>query len=183
MMKMKITRRCACPRNLLHLSGLLLCLSVVGAGGWQIKGQQAVNKVAVRERIAALIRETLQQGEGNVDGVRLQTSVPPSTETIEEIKHYGDDAVLVLTDYLQSESVRERSLAIKLLGSLGGSRIVDPLQKVIRYDESPTIKQTALRSITQAPWELALPVVREAAETDPDSRVRAAARELLIKTP
>jgi hypothetical protein len=39
----------------------------------------------------------------------------------------------------------------------------------------------ALGWISQAPWEQASPVISEAADTDPDPKVREAAKEILVK--
>ena len=141
---------------------------------------QVSGNVEVRERIAILIRESLHEGEGIIDGVRIWSRVPPSNKTIEEIKRYSDDAVPPLTKYFQSDDERERALAVEFLGRLGGRRITIPLQSVIRYDASPTIRIQALGWISQAPWELASSVIRESTETDADPRVREAAKNLLV---
>jgi hypothetical protein len=68
---------------------------------------------------------------------------------------------------------------VEFLGLLGGSRIIAPLQKAIKYDSSPDIRILALRWITQAPGNLASPIIRKAATTDPDQRVREEAKSLL----
>lgn len=86
----------------------------------------------------------------------------------------------VLTRYLHSDNERERTLAVEFLGLLGGGRIIVPLQNVIRYDRSRTIRIQALRWISQAPWEQASPVIREASEKDKDPKVRKAANEILV---
>jgi HEAT repeat protein len=135
----------------------------------------------VRERIAVLIQEALQEGEGVVNGIRIWSRVPPSTKAINEIKRYGDDSVPALTRYLGSDNEHERALAVEFLGLLGGRRIVTPLQKVIRYDASRRIRIQALLWISQAPWELASPVIREAMETDLDPSVREAAKNILVE--
>jgi hypothetical protein len=44
---------------------------------------------------------------------------------------------------------------------------------------SPAIRIIAPLSITCAPWESAKPIIREAAETDLDPKVRAVARDIL----
>lgn len=160
---------------------LLVCLFIVGANGWQTKRAQVLVDNAVRERIAKIISETLKKGELRTDGVvRVLTRMRPSNSAIKEVKQYGDAAVPVLVHYLQhSENERERELALRLLGSLGGSRIVAPLREIIRYDSSPSFRQLALLWITQAPWNEASPVIREAAETDPDEEVRQEAKSIL----
>ena len=105
--------------------------------------------------------------------------VPPAKRNVEEVRRYGDEAVPVLTNYLSTESDRERALAVEFLGLLGGRRIIPPLQRVIQEDTSPTIRILALRWITQAPFNLVSPIIREAATRDLDEQVRKEAQEIL----
>lgn len=135
----------------------------------------------MRERIEAIIRETIKQGEGTVNGVRIWTRVPPSSEAYEELKGYGDKAIPVLEQYIWAENGQNRDpvLALSLLGSLGGSRIVKPLEKIIRMFHSPGIRQHALRSLSLAPWDQAMPIIQWAAKTDPDPEVRKEAEYIL----
>jgi hypothetical protein len=147
---------------------------------WQATKPQLSGNVEVTERIAVLIKETLHKGHGVVDGVRIWSRVPPSNKTVEEIKRYGDDAVPALTKYLNSDDELERALAVEFLGLLGGRRIIIPLQNVIRSDASPTMRIRALGWISETPWELASPIIREATERDVDPMVREAAKDLLV---
>lgn len=180
-MKMTDGLECFRSQKRFLLSALLICLLVVGANGWQTRRARVPVDNSVRERIAAIISETLRQGEIRTDGVvSVMTRMPPSNSAVEEVKRYGDVAVPILVDYLQhSENARERELALRLLGLLGGSRIVAPLREIILYDSSPSFRQLALRWITQAPWDQVSPIIREAAETDLDERVREEARNIL----
>jgi HEAT repeat protein len=107
--------------------------------------------------------------------------VPPSPGAVEEIIKFGDDAVPVLTRYLDSNNEPERAIAVEFLGRLGGERIIVPLRKVIKNDSSRSMRIEALGWISQAPWEQAAPVISEAADTDPDPKVREAAKEILVK--
>jgi hypothetical protein len=142
---------------------------------------EASDKEAIRERISAIIRETIKQGEGTtVDGVKFTTRVPPSTENVEEIQRFGDKAVPVLEEHFWSKGGFEGVLALKFLGRLRGSRIVEPLKRVVEKSDSPALRELALYSLTQAPWDLAAPVIRNVAETDPDAQVRGVARDLLV---
>jgi hypothetical protein len=170
--------------NLLML-GLSLGLAGLGVASAQATAQgltQASEKEAIRERISVIIRETLKQGEGTTaNGVKFRTRVPPSTDKVEEIKSLGDKAVPVLEDYLWSgDNPEQGDLALRFLGLLGGTRIVEPLKRVIEKSDSPSRRENALRWLTQAPWDLAAPVLRAAAETDPDANVRGVARDLLV---
>jgi hypothetical protein len=142
---------------------------------------EASDKEAIRERISAIIRETVKQGEGTtVDGVKFTTRVPPSDENVEEIKRFGDKAVPVLDEYFWSKDGFEGVLALRFLGLLGGGRIVEPLKRVVEKSDSPTLRELALLWLTQAPWDLAAPVIRNVAETDPDAKLRGVARDLLV---
>jgi HEAT repeat protein len=163
------------------LLALFVCSSL-GISVAQSSNSSQPNMATVRRRIAVIITERLTEGVIIVNGVRAQTRTPPSFEAVEEIKRYGDSAVVVLANYLHSKNPRERGIALEFLGLLGGRRIVAPLQGVIRHDPLPTIREMALRWLTQAPPNLAQPIIRQAARMDPDERVRIAAKELLGET-
>jgi hypothetical protein len=141
----------------------------------------ASDERAIRERIATIIRETLKRGEGTtVEGYRFYTWVPPSNEDVEEINSYGDKAVPILEEYLFSDVGREGNLVLRILGRIGGSRVVEPLKRVVEQSTSAWRREDALRSLTQAPWDLAFPIIRNASETDRDPNVREVARDLLV---
>jgi hypothetical protein len=163
----------------LLLMVLSTCGYAVSKGHMQTTGSQATAKDAVTKSIERIIRETLKEGEGVVNGVRVWRRVPPAKRNVEELRRFGDDAVPVLTNHLSAESDRERALAVEFLGLLGGRRIIPPLQKVIQEDTSPTIRILALRWITQAPFDLVSPIIREAATRDLDEQVRKEAQEIL----
>ena len=190
------TRICSLSVSLRQLLILVLafCLGGVYAASGQTNSTtlsqtlpQGSDEGAIRERIATIIRETLKQGEGTtVEGYRFYTWIPASNEDVEEIKSYGDKAVWILEEYLFSDVGREGDLVLRILGRMGGSRILEPrilepLKRVVEQSTSPWRRQEALRALTQAPWELAFPIIRNAAETDRDPEVRAEARDLLIR--
>lgn len=155
--------------------GLLVC----AVSSAQPKQTKQSNTTGVRKRIVEIVRQRLNEGVITINGVRAQTQTPPSSQVVNEIRRYGDSAAVVLGDYLLSRNIRERIIAVELLGVLGGARIVGPLQRVILRDPSPTVRELALRWLLQAPPNLAQPVIREAARTDPDERVRNVAKGLL----
>ena len=150
----------------------------IGVGAWQDRAPQGSSQGDLRDRIATLINQGVHQGEGVIDGVKTWSRVPPSSEALEEIRRYGDDAVPALAKHLNSQDERERALAVEFLGMLGGRRVV-ALQDVIRHDASPSLRIRALGWISQTPWELAAPVIRDAESTAPNKKVREAARDLL----
>jgi len=155
--------------------GLLVC----AVSHAQTDPRQGSNTALARKRIAEIVRQRLNEGENTINGIRIQTRTPPSSEVVNEIRRFGDTAAVVLANYLHSKNLRERIVAVELLGLLGGARIVAPLREVIRRDPSTTVRELALRWLTQAPPDLAHPIIQEAARTDPDERVRAVAKGIL----
>jgi len=134
----------------------------------------------VRKRISSIIRHTIQKASFvTPDGLRVQTVARATNEEIKEIQGYGDAAVPILSEFLSSKDDREKDLAIRLLGILGGGRVVEPLARVVRTDTSPAAREMAIRWLAQAPWDLASPVIFEAARNDADAAVRQTAQEVL----
>ena len=169
----RTARGFACFAVLFSLSALGHCL-----GQDNVVPAQATAKV--RDRVNTIIRKTIQAGEfTTAEGVKGITRVPPSTEDVDEIRSYGDRAIQPLAEYLETDNAFEYELAMRLMGALGGKRIIAPLKKVALYDPSARKREYALRWITQGPWDLASPVITEAAENDRDANVRKVARELL----
>lgn len=123
-----------------------------------------------------------QEGEGyTVEGYRYWTRVPLSSKDVEDIKSCGDKAVPILEEYLFSDVGPKGAFALEILGRLGGSPIVKPLKRVVEQSTSAWRRQFALSWLTQAPRELALPIIPNAPETDRDPEVRAVARDLLVQ--
>jgi hypothetical protein len=138
-MYMRVCSLSVSLRPQLVMLGLVLCLGrfcvVSGQTNSTTLSQTfplASDEGAIRERIATVIRETIKQGEGYiVDGYKFWTRVPPSTKDVEEIKSYGDKAVPILEEYLFSDVGREGNLVLRILGRMGGSRVVEPLKRVV----------------------------------------------------
>jgi hypothetical protein len=140
-----------------------------------------VTKQDIQQRIAEIIDQTLQKGEGTVDGVKFYTKVPTSSEFVEEVKRYGEEAIPVLAEHLNSQDARQRTLAVELLGHIGHPGILVHLQKIIRDDSSLTLKVIALRWVAQMDDEKAKDVVKEASEIASEKEVREEAQQLLGK--
>ncbi|HKO45870.1 MAG TPA: hypothetical protein VJU84_21515 [Pyrinomonadaceae bacterium] len=137
----------------------------------------------IRERIQRIMRETIDNGENviivNGHPVTARTFIPPSQLAVDEVKGYGEKAVPVLAEYLRQTSGFEKYHAMRLLGAIGGKSVVAPLRQVALHDYSGGYREYALAFLTQAPWELAAPILQEAASRDPDIKVRQRAKELL----
>jgi HEAT repeat protein len=150
---------------------------IMGHGAREVKSPP---EGFIRKRIAALMAHILKKGEAvTSDGIKVATRALPSNEDIEEIKRYGDTAVPILSEYLTAEESREKNLAMRFLGVLGGSRIVEPLRKIALYDSSPAMRDLALRWLTTAPWDIVAPIIKQAMEFDSDPQVREAAKNIL----
>ncbi len=176
-MKRTTNVRC-CTR--LSILALLVCLLSVGDGQGQTRAPKPPSKAKVRERINTIIAETLKHGEFTTpEGYRAITRLPPSNEDVEEVKRIGDDAIPALEEHFSSPNGREYELAMRLLGALGGKRIIEPLRKIIQFDPSPRKREYALRWITQGPWDQASAIILQAAEADTDPHVREVAKDLL----
>lgn len=168
-------------RGQIFMLGFCVCLLPLSVSNRQVK---VPKEVEARERVETIMRETLKRGEGEIiiDGIKSKITrrAMPSLEDAKEVRDYGDAGIEALARYLHSENPREQDLAIRFLGLIGGSRIVEPLEQIIRYDPSPNIREVALRAITQAPWDLASVILREASESDPDPKIRKVSKELLM---
>ena len=156
---------------------------VVGRSDAQTLSAKTSNR-AMRERIATIIQETLKQGETRIElkdhsAVTALTFIPPTTEHVEEIRHYGKEAVPILADYLNRGSGFEKYIAMRFLGSIGGKSIINPLRRVVLDDPSPSFRATALLWLSAARWDLAAPLIRRAAREDSSPEVRRQAKAIL----
>lgn len=135
-----------------------------------------------RDRILTVIRDTISRGQGTLpDGTKFWTRVPPTSEAVSEVLRYGDRAIPALEEYIWKEGAAEASVALGFLGRFRGSQIVGPLKRIVEENREPSLRDVALRLLTQAPSDLALPIFRKAAETDSDPKVREVARVLMVK--
>jgi len=157
----------------------VFCLIAIGPCLGQGKVDDAQTTAKVRARVNTIIKETIKRGEFTTQGVKAITRVPPSNEDVDEIKSYGDQAVMALEEHFSSASAFEYELAMRLMGALGGERIIEPFKKVILNDQSARRREYALTWITQGPWDQAKEIISQAATTDPDENVRKVAKELL----
>src|SRR5262249_4328127 len=168
-------------------SSALACFKTVAfALGLSVRGSEAQSSDRlVRERIATIFQETLKRGEARVeiDGhlITARTFVPPSTEHVDEIRRYGKEAIPILTEYLRLENGFEQYLAMRFLGDIGGANIIGPLAGVALSDPSPGIRSTALRWLSVTRWDLASPIIRQAARDDSAAEVRKQAQDILAQ--
>ena len=164
-------------------------ITIVFAAGFVVRHSDAqtpsakTSKDIIRDRIAIIFEETFKQGETQIEyngqRVTARTFLPPTNEHVEEIRRYGVDAVPVLSDYLDRGTGWEKYLAMRFLGSIGGKSIIDPLRRVALDDPSPSFRATALLWLSAARWDLAAPVIRQAAKKDSSPEVRKQAQAIL----
>ena len=158
---------------------LVLSAVVLASSGRETQMTRPISEAVARKRVSTLIRDINSRGHHEVDGFKFWTRSLPSNEELDEVRGYGEAAVPVLTDYLKSEDAHERELAMRFLGQIGGSQIVEPLRMVLLSDTSPGVRQSALHWLKLAPWDLASPIIERSAASDVDQRVRDAAKEIL----
>jgi hypothetical protein len=159
---------------------MLVCAAAAMGVNGQNRGSEGLTESFVREKIAILMRDTLHEGEHTVNGVKVWVRVHPSNKALKQVRRYGDSAVPALADYLRSDDARARELAMRFLGSLGGSRIVEPLRAVVENDTSAGMRELALRWLTAAPWDT-ISQIKHAAQTDDDPQVRETARGIVAR--
>jgi hypothetical protein len=170
-----------------HLMNVIGLLSFICLVAWpvdaQTNGTDYAQATVIRERIRTIMRQTIESGETvnmfHGQQVIARTFVPPSNLAVEEVKGYGEKAVPILSEYLRQPRGFEKYHAMRLLGAIGGKSVVEPLGQVALHDASSGYREYALACLTQAPWNLAAPILRKAETSDPDLRVRQRAKELL----
>ena len=158
-----------------------ICVIVLDCKAQSVSVKPSTNHV-MRERIAAIFRETLQQGARAVDRrqVTSLTYVPPPSWCVDEIRRYGDDAIPTLAEYLRSGSGFEKYLAMRFLGLIGGGGVVEPLGEVALNDASSSFRFVALLWLAVTPWDLASPIIRQIANNDSSPEVREKAKEIVL---
>lgn len=160
------------------------CFALVDCQGQTLSANSSGNR-DIRERITTIFRETLRQGEIEVEHnerlVTARTFVPPTKQHLDEIRGYGNDAIPIVAEYLTSGSGFEKYLAMRFLSSIGGIGVIEPLRNVVLKDPSSSLRLVALLWLTEAPWDLASPIIQRAAETDNSPQVRDKAKEILAQ--
>jgi hypothetical protein len=84
-----------------------------------------------------------------------------------------------LEPYLSSKNDRESDLALRFLAAIGTRESEQRLAKFAQAHPSPGRRRMALLWLSQAHWDIALPVLKEARDHDPDAGVRKQAAEIL----
>jgi HEAT repeat protein len=167
---------------------LILFCAIFSAGQSATEGMARNDETAIaraatiKARIVSIMQATLKLGEfTTADGIKAYTKVPPSSESIEEVRKLGNGAIPVLASYIDSSSPREQELAMRFLVAFDGERIVHALGNFATHSAYPTSRAEAVLFLEDAPSSKALPIVQEVLRTDSDPYVRKTAAEFLAK--
>lgn len=157
------------------------CVIVLDCKAQSVSVKSSTDRV-MRERIAAIFRETIQHGERAMERreITSRTYFPPPSWCVDEIRRYGDDAIPTLAEYLHSGSGFEKYLAMRFLGLIGGGGVVEPLGEVALSDASSSFRFVALLWLAVSPWDLASPIISQIAINDSSPEVREKAKEILL---
>lgn len=128
--------------------------------------------------VASLIDRVLKRGETSRETIRMSTWVPPTTEDIAEVKRLGTSAIEPLDRAFVAKRPFQRLLVIRLLGEIGGPKIVPTLERALDPTLPNSVRLYALDALTTAPDDLALPLIR-ANVNDKDPLVAKEAKDLL----
>lgn len=133
------------------------------------------------ELVERIINRVVRRGQGRTkEGVMFYTFVPPSNEDLSEITEMGEAAVPHLEHHIWAGNKGpERMIALRLLGSMEMKLSLGPLKKIARGHPASGMRDLGLRWLVRGPRDLVEPILREAAEKDPNERVRATANSLL----
>lgn len=172
-------RDCFILASRLAIPPAIICLQMAALA-------QAITPTPVPDanaKVAAIMNEILDRGEGFAEGrpdVKTHTWVSPSSEEVQHIREIGHDAIAPLAKALDPPYDRafQRTLAVKLLGDIGGPDVVPPLKHALEADDPNSVRLAALAAMTSAPSDLAIPIIRSSAH-DPDPVVAQRAKELL----
>ncbi|MBI3664156.1 MAG: HEAT repeat domain-containing protein [Acidobacteria bacterium] len=180
--ELMIGRKTSCFFVAMFMSALALVAHPLLALGWPAKQSSGAEHTRndMRKRIDTLIRQTVKEGNfRTADGVAFNMEVPPSMAVIKEIQSYGEKALPILEEYVWGKGNREAVVALRLIGQVGGANLVKTLGPVVERHPSPQLRIRALRWLSRGPKKEILPIIRKAADSDPDESVRRVAKEIL----
>jgi hypothetical protein len=133
----------------------------------------------IQDSVDEIIRSTLREGEFSVNGVRaVRMRTVPSKDALAKIESFGEAAIPALAKHLEEQDPREQQLAVRLIGVIGGPKIVLPLSNAVHYSRFAVTRMMALDFITSAPEKDFVPIVKSALN-DQDALVRKEATEVL----
>lgn len=127
-----------------------------------------------------LVINILKRGEGRTEtGIRTTTWIPPRDEDNAKVKNCGEEAIVPLSQFLDSDEPRAQLLAVRLLGVVGGPGIVSPLQRALEPSRWVVVRTQALSSLMSAPKTDAIPIIRSVLSRDRDPQVQSRGNAIL----
>lgn len=141
-----------------------------------------ISQETINQRIAEIFKEVLPIGtertaEGYSESDYGRVFWTPLQAA--EIKKYGEKTIPPLSDYLTSNDLRTRQLAIQFLNMIRGPRVLKILADVAQRDQSPINRSTALAYLGQYSWPDIADAVTRIAANDDDATIKSHAQEMM----
>lgn len=141
---------------------------------------QGATSECTDSKINNLVLDILKRGEGRTaSGIRTTTWVPPSGQDDAKIKNCGEKAIEPLSRFLDSDEPRAQLLAVRLLGVVGGPKIVQVLVRALEPNRWVVVRTQAMSSLMSGPKEAAIAVIRKDLTQDFDPQVQARGKLIL----
>jgi len=166
---------------------LISCLLIFGVslGGAQqnpsANSSEKVDKKVVQRELLRVIDQAAKEATvKTADGVIVTTTPLVSSEGIDKVKSFGDDAAVFLGNYVkESKNPVEQQVAMRLLGSMSSDRSLDELGELAEKAQSSFIRSLALGWIASTRRDKDALLLQRISASDPDPQVRAEATRLL----
>jgi hypothetical protein len=178
--------RRTCPR-LQKFFGRVLVLAFVIPGAsfaWiRVIGSQTTqpSENQIRQRISLLIQRTIQQATIRLKDGTYATTMPvvPSSSDIQEVKGYGDRAVGVLANYVNSKSAMEQHVAFRFLVAFQGDPAFTAIKDYAERSAFGGVRQEATIDLGSFPDGKVRSILERISTIDPSPDVRASAGRTL----
>jgi len=160
------------------LSSLVICTVLMSAQSTMEPTQETVEK-----RVNEIMELALKRGVTTLpDGVRATPMrANTSLEELKEIRSFGARAIPPLRKYLESSDLRAQTLAVNLVGAIGGKIAIRPLSYAADRCTSAVARLVAVENLGQQPWADVVDVIERVSVNDPDPLVKKAAQEMVAK--
>lgn len=148
-----------------------------------VQAQTDTAQVKVNKRVDEIMDRALKEDVFTTpEGVRVTPmGANVSSEAMQEIQTFGDQAIAPLAKYLDSPDRRAQTLATKLLGAIGGSNTIKPLIHAAEKCTSSIARTVALFNLERLEWKDVGGVIERVALNDSDLQVRKTAQDIIAK--
>ena len=135
----------------------------------------------IKQIVDRIFAENIKQGTRTIaPGIEAYTRVPLSHSEILKITVFGDKAIPVLADCLDSPKVRFKELAILCLGNIRGSTASHLLERVTLSSDSQVVRIQALEWLGSLPGEDVTASLKKITQASNDPSISNRAAKLLI---